>query len=51
MLQAKNGIWTFSYARTWLEHPRRFPLSPFLPLSEEILRDEAVHRPAQCLLE
>jgi serine/threonine-protein kinase HipA len=32
-----NNLWAFEYARSWLEDPTRFALSPHLPLDDGIL--------------
>lgn len=46
-LQDVNGIWTFRYADAWLNNPRRFALSPHLPLQENALLDLSTQRPVQ----
>lgn len=46
-LQDVNGIWAFRYADAWLNNPRRFALSPHLPLQENALLDLSTQRPVQ----
>ncbi|WP_336603714.1 HipA domain-containing protein [Bordetella sp. 02P26C-1] len=46
-LEEVNGLWSFRYARAWLDDPRHFPLSPHLPLSLDPLIDGASVRPVQ----
>jgi len=46
-LQEVGGLWSFQYARAWLERPRCFALSPHLPLTAEPLLDGASRRPVQ----
>lgn len=46
-LQEVNGLWSFQYARIWLDNPERFPLSPHLPLSAQPLLDGGTRRPVQ----
>ena len=46
-LQEEAGVWRFQYAADWLGCPRRFALSPHLPLTAEPLLDGASHRPVQ----
>lgn len=46
-LQEVGGLWSFRYARDWLDNPARFALSPHLPLSPEPLLDGASRRPVQ----
>ena len=42
-----DGLWAFQYASGWLSNPRRFALSPHLPLQDEVLLDGASWRPVQ----
>ncbi|MCY7307770.1 MAG: HipA domain-containing protein [Rhodoferax sp.] len=46
-LQAVGGLWSFQYARVWLDNPKCFALSPHLPLAAESLLDGARQRPVQ----
>lgn len=46
-LQEVNGLWSFQYARIWLDNPECFPLSPHLPLSAQPLLDGGTRRPVQ----
>jgi serine/threonine-protein kinase HipA len=46
-LQEVAGLWSFQYAAGWLAHPRRFALSPQLPLVADPLLDGASVRPVQ----
>lgn len=46
-LQDVNGIWAFRYTDAWLNNPRRFALSPQLPLQENALLDLSTQRPVQ----
>jgi len=46
-LQEVNGLWSFQYARIWLDNPESFPLSPHLPLSAQPLLDGGTRRPVQ----
>lgn len=46
-LQEVDGLWSFQYAESWLHEPRRFALSPHLPLTNELLLDGASQRPVQ----
>ncbi len=46
-LQEVAGLWSFQYAAAWLGDPRRFALSPHLPLTAESLLDGASQRPVQ----
>ncbi|MBO1114745.1 HipA domain-containing protein [Bordetella petrii] len=46
-LEEVGGLWSFRYAPAWLDNPRRFPLSPYLPLAPEALVDGASRRPVQ----
>jgi serine/threonine-protein kinase HipA len=46
-LQEVAGLWSFQYAADWLGNPRRFALSPHLPLTTESLLDGASKRPVQ----
>jgi serine/threonine-protein kinase HipA len=46
-LQEVDGLWCFTYAKAWLEHPNGFALSPKLPLSASPLLDGASQRPVQ----
>jgi serine/threonine-protein kinase HipA len=41
------GLWSFQYAADWLDSPRRFALSPHLPLTADVLLDGASKRPVQ----
>ena len=46
-LREVGGLWSFQYAGDWLSYPRRFALSPHLPLTREALLDGASRRPVQ----
>lgn len=46
-LQEVAGLWSFQYARDWLDNPQGFALSPHLPLMVESLLDGASRRPVQ----
>jgi len=46
-LREVAGLWSFQYAAGWLAHPRRFALSPHLPLTAAPLLDGASLRPVQ----
>ena len=46
-LREVNGLWVFQYSQDWLNYPRRFALSPGLPLQSERLVDGASDRPVQ----
>lgn len=46
-LSESSGIWQFRYSAEWLAHPRRYPLSPTLPLTDQPLLDQATRRPVQ----
>jgi serine/threonine-protein kinase HipA len=46
-LREVGGLWSFQYAGAWLDDPRRFALSPHLPLTTEPLLDGASRRPVQ----
>jgi serine/threonine-protein kinase HipA len=46
-LRELDGLWSFEYARSWLDSPVGFALSPHLPLRAEALLDGASHRPVQ----
>jgi serine/threonine-protein kinase HipA len=46
-LEEVGGLWSFQYAGAWLDNPRRFALSPHLPLATEPLVDGASQRPVQ----
>ncbi|KVO09580.1 HipA domain-containing protein [Burkholderia ubonensis] len=46
-LHEHQNLWAFEYARSWLDHPARFALSPHLPLQADVLRDGATTRPVQ----
>lgn len=46
-LQESNGLWAFQYTPEWLASPRRFALSPHLPLVETPLLDGASIRHVQ----
>jgi serine/threonine-protein kinase HipA len=46
-LQEVAGLWSFRYAEAWVDHPRRFALSPHLPLASASLLDGASQRPVQ----
>jgi serine/threonine-protein kinase HipA len=46
-LREVAGLWSFQYAADWLENPRRFALSPHLPLTTEPLLDGASKRHVQ----
>ncbi|WP_153116624.1 HipA domain-containing protein [Rhodocyclus tenuis] len=46
-LQEVGGLWSFQYARAWLDNPQCFALSPHLPLAAEPLLDGASRRPVQ----
>lgn len=46
-LQEAGGLWSFQYARDWLDNPEGFALSPHLPLQAESLMDGASQRPVQ----
>jgi serine/threonine-protein kinase HipA len=46
-LQEVGGLWSFQYTDAWLRNPRRFALSPHLPLAAECLLDGASQRPVQ----
>lgn len=46
-LQEVGGLWSFQYARAWLDNPLGFALSPHLPLTAEPLLDGASQRPVQ----
>lgn len=46
-LRESNGLWSFQYTETWLGHPERFPLSPYLPLGIGPIADQASLRPVQ----
>jgi serine/threonine-protein kinase HipA len=46
-LREVGGLWSFQYAESWLEDPRRFALSPHLPLTTGPLLDGASQRPVQ----
>jgi serine/threonine-protein kinase HipA len=47
ILQEVAGLWSFQYARGWLDGPESFALSPHLPLTAESLLDGASKRPVQ----
>ena len=47
ILQEVAGLWSFQYTADWLGNPRRFALSPHLPLTAETLLDGASQRPVQ----
>lgn len=42
-----GGLWSFQYTDAWLRDPRRFALSPHLPLATAALLDGASQRPVQ----
>lgn len=46
-LREVNGLWSFQYSEDWLTDPRRFALSPHLPLTAQALLDGASQRPVQ----
>ncbi|RQS72030.1 type II toxin-antitoxin system HipA family toxin [Burkholderia sp. Bp8963] len=46
-LHEDRNLWAFEYARSWLDAPSRFALSPHLPLQADLLRDGATTRPVQ----
>ena len=46
-LQEVEGLWSFQYATDWLDNPKRFALSPHLPLTTASLVDGASKRPVQ----
>ena len=46
-LQEVGGLWSFQYAKAWLDYPLGFPLSPHLPMVAEPLLDGASRRPVQ----
>lgn len=46
-LRENNGLWSFQYTEAWLVHPRRFSLSPHLPLGVEPAVDQGSQRPVQ----
>ena len=46
-LREVAGLWSFEYATAWLKDPKRFALSPHLPLTAEVLLDGASKRPVQ----
>lgn len=46
-LQEVGGLWSFQYARAWLDNPQGFALSPHLPLAADLLLDGASQRPVQ----
>lgn len=46
-LQEVSGLWSFQYTEAWLANPRRFAISPHLPLATESLLDGASQRPVQ----
>ena len=46
-LQEVGGLWSFQYTDAWLNNPKRFALSPHLPLTAEPLLDGASQRPVQ----
>lgn len=46
-LREVNGLWAFRYTDTWLDAPRRFALSPHLPLVRELQLDGATRRQTQ----
>jgi serine/threonine-protein kinase HipA len=47
ILQEAAGLWSFQYAADWLSNPKRFALSPHLPLTAATLLDGASKRPVQ----
>lgn len=46
-LQEVDGLWSFTYAKAWLDNLHGFALSPQLPLSTRPLLDGASQRPVQ----
>jgi serine/threonine-protein kinase HipA len=46
-LHEVDGLWGFQYADAWRNNPRKFALSPQLPLTTESLLDGASLRPVQ----
>lgn len=46
-LQEVSGLWSFQYARSWLDDPQRYALSPHLPLQNPAIADGATLRPVQ----
>ena len=41
------GLWSFTYAPSWLQDSHRFALSPHIPLKPEVLIDGSSIRPVQ----
>lgn len=46
-LQEAAGLWSFQYSAHWLNNPKRFALSPHIPLTAEPMLDGASKRPVQ----
>ena len=46
-LQEVGGLWSFQYAKPWLNNPEGFALSPHIPLAAGPLLDGATQRPVQ----
>jgi serine/threonine-protein kinase HipA len=46
-LVERNDVWSFRYARSWLDNPARFALSPHLPLQSDERVDGGSDRPVQ----
>lgn len=46
-LQEVDGLWSFQYAKEWLDNPQCFALSAHLPLSTDLILDGASQRPVQ----
>lgn len=46
-LREHRNLWRFEYASAWLEHPRSFDLSPWLPRSLGNILDGSTSRPVQ----
>lgn len=47
MLRDEGGFWTFQYDPAWLANPRRYAISPSLPLRAEKIVDSGSLRPVQ----
>lgn len=46
-LSEEQGLWSLTYAPTWLASPQAHPLSPSLPMSTQPLIDSGSQRPVQ----
>lgn len=46
-LQDNNGFWSFKYAKAWLNSADKFPITPKIPLQEQVILDSGTIRPVQ----